>query len=107
MPYRSDSHRKFCLKCHIIFVCKYKKSLFLEQGVSDFMKADQKRLLEKPLKTEGSDSSPKLKTSECSRLQLDKKMQDRSNGATSLDDFMHGLFKITQSESRPFEREEF
>jgi len=34
----TTNHSKHFLKCHLIFVCKYRKKLFLNQKISDDMK---------------------------------------------------------------------
>ena len=46
MSYVSDFHRKFSIKYHVIFVCKYRKRLFLEEGLGEFMKSEMIRISE-------------------------------------------------------------
>ena len=36
--YKSDNRHKFLLQYHIIFVCKYRKKLFLSKSISDDIK---------------------------------------------------------------------
>lgn len=36
--YKSDNRHKFLLQYHIIFVCKYRKKLFLLKSISDDIK---------------------------------------------------------------------
>ena len=47
MSYISDSHRKFNLKYHIIFVCKYRKQLLANKEVGEFMKNEMIRISER------------------------------------------------------------
>ena len=44
MSYISDSHRKFSIKYHIIFVCKYRKQLLARKDIGEFMKAEMIRI---------------------------------------------------------------
>lgn len=36
--WKSNSHSKYLLQYHLIFVCKYRKKLFCHSGISDDMK---------------------------------------------------------------------
>ena len=44
MSYICDSHRKFSIKYHIIFVCKYRKQLLARQEIGEFMKLEMNRI---------------------------------------------------------------
>jgi putative transposase len=44
MPYSCDSHRKFLIKYHIIFVCKYRKQLLARKEIGEFMKSEMIRI---------------------------------------------------------------
>ena len=44
MPYASDAHRKYSLKYHIIFVCKYRKNLLEREDIGKFMKEGMIRI---------------------------------------------------------------
>jgi len=46
MPYSSNSHRKYNLKFHLIFVIKYRKKLFEREGVGEFMKSEMLKISE-------------------------------------------------------------
>ena len=47
MSYQSDAHRKFALKYHIFFVCKYRERLLDVKRIGEFMKTGMLRLLDK------------------------------------------------------------
>ena len=42
MDYVSENHSKYLIMCHLIFVCKYRKSLLLKFG--DFIKKEFYRI---------------------------------------------------------------
>jgi putative transposase len=45
--YRSNNRHKFLLQYHIIFVCKYRKKLFLSKCISDDIKSLSKDIWDK------------------------------------------------------------
>ena len=45
--YRSNNRHKFLLQYHIIFVCKYRKKLFLSKCISDDIKSLSKDICDK------------------------------------------------------------
>ena len=44
---KTNSHSKFLLQFHLIFVCKYRKKLLVNQNISDDVKAFSKEICER------------------------------------------------------------